>query len=109
MGRPRQRLDKKQEAEAVARRLKDKTLQGRQRQRLTAVQLGLEGDLTAADRPLRVAGQPEKRRYWLCFWDGDPTNVWSDAVGKVIASPPLPMWWNTMMTQPPPAACVSVT
>ena len=28
-------------------------------------------------RPLKVAGQPEKRRYRLCFWDGDPTNVWT--------------------------------
>ena len=28
-------------------------------------------------RPLKVAGQPEKRRYRLCLWDGDPTRVWS--------------------------------
>jgi hypothetical protein len=27
-------------------------------------------------RPLKVAGQPEKRRYRVCFWDGEPTNVW---------------------------------
>jgi hypothetical protein len=31
-------------------------------------------------RPLKVAGQPEKRRYRLCFWDGDPTRVWSDVI-----------------------------
>jgi len=29
-------------------------------------------------RPLRVPGQPEKRRYRLCYWDGTPTNNWSD-------------------------------
>ena len=46
MGRPRQRLDKKQEAEALTQRLKDKSLSGRQRQRLSAVQLGLEGKLS---------------------------------------------------------------
>ena len=34
-------------------------------------------------RPLRVAGQPEKRRYRLCFWDGEPTKVWT-AVIEVI-------------------------
>ena len=31
-------------------------------------------------RPLSVDGQPEKRRYRLCFWDGTPTNVWTDAM-----------------------------
>jgi hypothetical protein len=31
-------------------------------------------------RPLKVPGQPEKRRYRLCFWDGDPSNVWSDII-----------------------------
>ena len=31
-------------------------------------------------RPLAVAGVPEKRRYRLCFWDGEPTNVWTDVV-----------------------------
>ena len=31
-------------------------------------------------RPLKVAGQPEKRRYRLCFWDGDPSNVWTAAL-----------------------------
>ncbi len=31
-------------------------------------------------RPLKVAGQPEKRRYRLCFWDGDPTKVWTDVI-----------------------------
>ena len=31
-------------------------------------------------RPLKVPGQPEKRRYRLCFWDGDPTKVWSDVI-----------------------------
>lgn len=35
-------------------------------------------------RPLKVAGQPEKRRYRLCFWDGDPTNVWSPVVEVVF-------------------------
>ncbi len=29
-------------------------------------------------RRLRVPGQPEKRRYRLCYWDGQPTNNWSD-------------------------------
>ena len=28
-------------------------------------------------RPLKVAGQPEVRRYRVCYWDGDPTNVWT--------------------------------
>ena len=28
-------------------------------------------------RPLKVAGQPEKRRYRVCFWDGTPSNVWT--------------------------------
>lgn len=31
-------------------------------------------------RPLKVANQPEKRRYRLCFWDGDPTKVWTDVI-----------------------------
>lgn len=31
-------------------------------------------------RPLKVANQPEKRRYRLCFWDGEPTKVWSDVL-----------------------------
>lgn len=31
-------------------------------------------------RALRVAGQPEKRRYRLCYWDGEPTKNWSDTV-----------------------------
>lgn len=35
-------------------------------------------------RPLKVAGQPEKRRYRLCFWDGDPTKVWSDVIEVVF-------------------------
>jgi hypothetical protein len=34
-------------------------------------------------RPLKVAGQPEKRRYRLCFWDGEPTKVWT-AVLEVV-------------------------
>jgi len=34
-------------------------------------------------RPLKVAGVPEKRRYRLCFWDGDPTRVWSPVVEVV--------------------------
>lgn len=35
-------------------------------------------------RPLRVAGQPEKRRYRLCFWDGDPTKVWTAVIEVVF-------------------------
>jgi hypothetical protein len=35
-------------------------------------------------RPLKVAGQPEKRRYRLCFWDGDPTKVWTDVIEVVF-------------------------
>ena len=35
-------------------------------------------------RPLKVAGQPEKRRYRLCFWDGDPTQVWSPVIEVVF-------------------------
>lgn len=35
-------------------------------------------------RPLKVAGQPEKRRYRLCFWDGDPTRVWSPVIEVVF-------------------------
>ena len=31
-------------------------------------------------RPLKVAGKPEKRRYRLCFWDGEPTRVWTDVI-----------------------------
>jgi hypothetical protein len=31
-------------------------------------------------RPLRIPGQPEKRRYRLCYWDGTPTNNWSDII-----------------------------
>ena len=31
-------------------------------------------------RPLKVAGQPEKRRYRLCFWDGEPSNVWTAVI-----------------------------
>ncbi len=34
-------------------------------------------------RPLKVAGAPEKRRYRFCFWDGEPTNVWSPVVEVV--------------------------
>jgi hypothetical protein len=35
-------------------------------------------------RPLKVAGQPEKRRYRLCFWDGDPTKVWTNVIEVVF-------------------------
>ena len=35
-------------------------------------------------RPLKVPGQPEKRRYRVCFWDGDPTNVWSPVIEVVF-------------------------
>jgi len=28
-------------------------------------------------RPLAVPGQPEKRRYRFCFWDGTPSNAWT--------------------------------
>jgi hypothetical protein len=28
-------------------------------------------------RPLAVPGQPEKRRYRFCYWDGTPSNVWT--------------------------------
>ncbi len=35
-------------------------------------------------RPLKVAGQPEHRRYRLCYWDGDPTKVWSDILEVVF-------------------------
>lgn len=35
-------------------------------------------------RPLKVAGQPEKRRYRLCFWDGDPTKVWTATLEVVF-------------------------
>ena len=28
-------------------------------------------------RPLKVPGQPEKRSYRLCYWDGEPTNAWT--------------------------------
>ncbi|MBC7981385.1 MAG: hypothetical protein H7Y36_12550, partial [Armatimonadetes bacterium] len=31
-------------------------------------------------RPLRTPGQPEKRRYRMCFWDGTPTNNWTNIV-----------------------------
>lgn len=31
-------------------------------------------------RPLTVPGQPEKRRYRLCYWDGQPSNNWSKIV-----------------------------
>ena len=34
-------------------------------------------------RPLKVAAQPEKRRYRFCFWDGTPTNVWSPVIEVV--------------------------
>lgn len=35
-------------------------------------------------RPLKVAGQPEKRRYRLCFWDGEPTRVWTAVIEVVF-------------------------
>ncbi len=35
-------------------------------------------------RPLKVAGQPEKRRYRLCFWDGEPTRVWTPVIEVVF-------------------------
>jgi len=28
-------------------------------------------------RPLAVPGQPEKRRYRFCYWDGTPSNAWT--------------------------------
>ena len=31
-------------------------------------------------RPLKVPGQPEKRRYRLCYWDDGPSNAWSDII-----------------------------
>ena len=31
-------------------------------------------------RPLKVPGQPEKRRYRLCFWDGEPSRVWTAVI-----------------------------
>ena len=35
-------------------------------------------------RPLRVPNQPEKRRYRLCFWDGQPTRVWTPVMEVVF-------------------------
>ena len=35
-------------------------------------------------RPLKVHGQPEKRRYRLCFWDGEPTQLWSPTLEVVF-------------------------
>ena len=35
-------------------------------------------------RPLKVHGQPEKRRYRLCFWDGEPTQLWSPVLEVVF-------------------------
>lgn len=35
-------------------------------------------------RPLKVGGAPEKRRYRLCFWDGDPTRVWTPVIEVVF-------------------------
>ena len=31
-------------------------------------------------RPLAVPGQPEVRRYRVCYWDSAPTNVWADVL-----------------------------
>lgn len=31
-------------------------------------------------RPLKLAGQCEKRLLRLCFWDGEPTCVWSPVI-----------------------------
>ena len=31
-------------------------------------------------RPLKVAGQPEVRRYRLCYWDDGPSNAWTDII-----------------------------
>ena len=36
------------------------------------------------NRPLKVPGQPEKRRYRVCFWDGEPTRVWSAVIEVVF-------------------------
>jgi hypothetical protein len=31
-------------------------------------------------RPLKLPNQPEQRRYRLCYWNGAPTNNWSNTV-----------------------------
>ena len=31
-------------------------------------------------RPLKVAGQPEVRRYRLCYWDDGPSNAWTNII-----------------------------
>ncbi len=45
-GRPRKPLEAKADMEAVRQRLKDKNLEGWQRQRLQVAQMGLEGAKT---------------------------------------------------------------
>ena len=37
-------------------------------------------------RPLKVPGQPEKRRYRVCFWDDVPTYVWSPVLEVVFGA-----------------------
>ncbi|MBA3350925.1 MAG: hypothetical protein H0U23_00600 [Blastocatellia bacterium] len=31
-------------------------------------------------RPLKVPGQPETRRYRLCYWDDGPSNAWTNII-----------------------------
>src|SRR5262245_37254197 len=63
MARPRQKLDEHQEADAVARRLK-KELPGWRRERLLAVQLGMEGELGLDE----IAGAVGRARSTIQEW-----------------------------------------
>lgn len=71
MGRPRKPLDATADAKVVRARLKDKNLEGWQRQRLQAVLLGLGGVLSLAEIAREVGAGDRSISNWFCaFRDG---------------------------------------
>ena len=64
-GRPRKPLDNKADAKAVRERLKDKSLEGWQRQRLQAAQRGLAREHTLPEIAAEVGVHPRTVSTWL--------------------------------------------
>ena len=64
-GRPRKALDKKADAKAVRERLKDKRLEGWQRQRLQVAAMGLARERTLPEIAAEAGGHPRTGSTWL--------------------------------------------
>ncbi len=65
MARPREPLDLKADASGVREKLKDRQLEGWQRQRLQAVLLALEGEKTYPQIALQVGTSGRSVSFWL--------------------------------------------